>query len=341
MIGQEALAKILSQSGVLGVVNRFQTAQKYVKILAYHRVLDFTEKDYPYDVELISATPEQFDWQLSYLTKYFTMVTFADVDDFVVHGKPLPKNSVVMTFDDGFEDFHSNVFPQLKRYGVPATVFITTDAIGQDHSIWFEHVVLLIKANVGASIRLNNGAFVLDIEKNNQSVSKVLDYLKTIPNPLREEALVQLKSQLEHPDIRDEGSSKSRFNSRMLSWDMVKEMSDWGVEIGSHTCSHPVLSQLTEPEMFRELNQSKQVIEKQLGIEVKAIAYPVGGPTSISTQVFDLAKEIGYRFGLSYIDGVSKNYIDQRFCLHRIRVERYLSKALFSARLSLPSLFKY
>lgn len=337
MIGQETLAKILSQSGVLGAVNRFQVAQTYVKILAYHRVLDFTEKDYPFDVELISATPEQFDWQLSYLTKYFTLITFADVNDFVVHGKPMPKNPVVITFDDGFEDFYSNVFPQLKRYGVPATVFITTDAIGQDHSIWFDHVVLLIKANVGASIRLNDGAFVLDIERGNQSVSKVLDYLKTIPNPLREEALVQLGSQLVNPDAKGEGSA----NSRMLSWDMVKEMNDWGVEIGSHTCSHPVLSQLTKAEIFTELNQSKRVIERQLGRKVVAIAYPVGGPNSISTQVFELAQEVGYRFGLSYIDGVSKNYIDQRFCLRRIRVERYLSKALFSARLSLPSLFKY
>ncbi len=42
----------------------------------------------------------------------------------------MPRNGVVLTFDDGFQNFHDYAFPVLKRYGFPATVFLVADLLG-------------------------------------------------------------------------------------------------------------------------------------------------------------------------------------------------------------------
>lgn len=48
------------------------------------------------------------------------------------HDRPLPRRSVVLTFDDGCQNFRDYAFPVLQRYGFPATVFLVSGLIGKD-----------------------------------------------------------------------------------------------------------------------------------------------------------------------------------------------------------------
>jgi len=49
--------------------------------------------------------------------------------DFMVKNKPVPKKSVLITFDDGYEDNYTNAFPILKKYNFKATIFVITDFV--------------------------------------------------------------------------------------------------------------------------------------------------------------------------------------------------------------------
>jgi peptidoglycan/xylan/chitin deacetylase (PgdA/CDA1 family) len=78
-----------------------------------------------------------------------------------------------------------------------------------------------------------------------------------------------------------------------------------GMAIGSHTHSHHVLSQLDTNRQFEELSESRAILKKELGVEVDALAYPVGHRVSFSDQTQTIAAQVGYRVALSHHGGTN------------------------------------
>ena len=105
-------------------------------VLAYHRIADTgSEALAPYRV-----TPAAFEEQMRYLRDHgFTGITFDDWSQHVVHGASIPKNAVMITFDDGYRDFKDHAWPLLERYGFTATVFLVADLIGGTNTWDAEH----------------------------------------------------------------------------------------------------------------------------------------------------------------------------------------------------------
>lgn len=94
-----------------------------VPILMYHEISPRAET-----ASRLAVPPEAFAEQLGYLHDAgFETVTAGYLAQ-VLAGRPgrLPDRPVVLTFDDGFEDFHRKAMPLLDRYGYTATVFVTT-----------------------------------------------------------------------------------------------------------------------------------------------------------------------------------------------------------------------
>lgn len=79
-----------------------------------------------------------------------------------------------------------------------------------------------------------------------------------------------------------------------LSWGELGTLSGRGWEIGSHTCSHPHLTQLADDALDEELRRSKSVCEEQLGRPCDSIAYPYGDH---NLRVAEAARRAGYRAG--------------------------------------------
>lgn len=82
----------------------------------------------------------------------------------------------------------------------------------------------------------------------------------------------------------------------MLTWEQIKEMSDYGMEIGSHTCSHVLLGIESEATIKRELLLSKETIENNIGKEAISVSYPNG---SYSSLINKIAREVGYKCACS------------------------------------------
>jgi peptidoglycan/xylan/chitin deacetylase (PgdA/CDA1 family) len=76
-----------------------------------------------------------------------------------------------------------------------------------------------------------------------------------------------------------------------LDWSELRELHAAGWEIGSHTCSHPRLPQLTDEQLHRELRMSKQHIELELGSPCTSLAYPYG---AVNPRVEHAAARAGY-----------------------------------------------
>jgi peptidoglycan/xylan/chitin deacetylase (PgdA/CDA1 family) len=94
-----------------------------VPILMYHAVA----ADPPPATRRLSVAPASLERQLAYLADHgFHGLTFSDLAQAFRTGTAMPERTVVFTFDDGYADFAQEAFPLLRRYGFPATVFVTT-----------------------------------------------------------------------------------------------------------------------------------------------------------------------------------------------------------------------
>jgi peptidoglycan/xylan/chitin deacetylase (PgdA/CDA1 family) len=91
---------------------------------------------------------------------------------------------------------------------------------------------------------------------------------------------------------------RARFNREwqpaMMSWSQLCEMAAAGMEIGSHTCSHPHLPALDAAALRHELGASRATLEERLAIPVHSLAYPHGLHTP---HVLDEAEATGYAIG--------------------------------------------
>lgn len=101
-------------------------------ILMYHHVkpIDARLKKDSYGREL-TLPPAEFEWQLRYLlNRGFQTTTMADLALHIQGRKDLPPRSIILTFDDGYDDSYLFVFPLLRRYGLTGSFFITTGLVG-------------------------------------------------------------------------------------------------------------------------------------------------------------------------------------------------------------------
>lgn len=81
-------------------------------------------------------------------------------------------------------------------------------------------------------------------------------------------------------------------HERTLAWSQVRELDAAGVEIGSHSFSHPWLTRLSDRELAREITDSRHLLEDRLGKAVTSFAYPYG---DFDARVIDAVRNGGYR----------------------------------------------
>ncbi len=117
-----------------------------------------------------------------------------------------------------------------------------------------------------------------------------------------------------------------------MTWAQLKEMKDSGlIAVESHTLSHAYLPEVSEDVQRREITESKRVIEKVLGGEVKYFAYPVGGFTD---PVLKMAQEAGYAGACTTNRGFNRLNKDV-YALKRIRFSNKDNSArILSVKLS-------
>jgi peptidoglycan/xylan/chitin deacetylase (PgdA/CDA1 family) len=228
--------------------------RRKVTILSYHSIVDHDDPLRP-DIHKQHLPVNLFCKHLDYLQNNYSVISLADFVSAKRENRRLPNYSVVLTFEDGFQDFYTVAAGQLARRRLPATVFIITDRA----------------------------------------------YGRLPPN----------------------GES-------FLSWVQIQELATSGIEIGSHTCSHPRLPDLSPEDVRRELADSRSAILEQVQPAQVPLSYPHGRTTeSISL----LAQSIGYSCAITTALGPNDRYADISR-LNRTTIASDDDLATFAARVS-------
>jgi peptidoglycan/xylan/chitin deacetylase (PgdA/CDA1 family) len=204
-------------------------------------------------------------------------------------------NETVLSFDDGYKCHYKIVWPLLKHYGMPFTIFVSTGFLNQDRFFWVdlvEHWINRTKMDA-VSLVLPQGQRTWQCTNNREKVTAVIEIkkiLKRLRPVLRDEILEQLKDKTQVDD-----SPNSVENYWCMSWDDLIEMAhDPLVTVGSHSVNHEILSNLSLAEAEFEIFQSKQILEQKLRRSVISFAYPNGKPQDYNQPCIDILKSAGY-----------------------------------------------
>lgn len=103
----------------------------WLPVLAYHRVV---ERMPAVDPAGNCITARRFQEQMAWLRRAgFHTVDLVRVEAAIAEGRTLPRRSVVITFDDGYEDTYRIAWPIMRRYGLKGAVFVVAGAVGGDN----------------------------------------------------------------------------------------------------------------------------------------------------------------------------------------------------------------
>jgi|GEM_PF-2015681 len=288
---------------------------KKVSILRYHAVVPDSENYYT--SHAISLSPEEFEKHVRYFARKYNVVSLDEIIDHFKDKKPLPKNSVAFTFDDGYLD---NLLAAkiLHKYGAHGTFFIVTEAIGRESLLWLSEVTyLLLKTEIGSlSINAAGSADTLPLGNNRErwkAIRHLVKLIKSNNRDVRQEVRKQLLDQVGTPELLKD------VKDLMLTWDQVKEMVDMGMIIGSHTLSHLNLPNADPDDAVKEISEAKTVIEDRLGKPARHFSYPNSGPYAyFDERIRQYVVDAGYDSSCTSNNGFVDAESDA-FALERVR----------------------
>jgi peptidoglycan/xylan/chitin deacetylase (PgdA/CDA1 family) len=291
---QERYQVCISPTGKRPGISLARRRQASVRILCYHRINDEHNPFFP------AISTSSFERQMRFLASHYKVVSLAAAIEHLHGGAADPV--LVITFDDGYEDNYQNAFPILQRYGLPATVFLTTGSIDAQQPIWFSRMAHAFKTTDRQFVDLE-----IDIPRRFRMRTEEdrLDSNRQVFNLLRASSDSDRQYWYDRV-LRDLGVRDDRANpDRMLRWDQVRLMKAGGIDFGSHTVNHPFLSKVDPEQAGWEICESKRRIEEELELPVLHFAYPNGREVDLSAGNKELLRRAGYQAAVSTIWGTN------------------------------------
>ena len=303
------LSYILYYSGIIRIYSKIFPAK--TKILAYHSINTQSNS-----IQSMAQDVKNFEHQMRYLKDNFRVISLTDLCRLLKNGKGLPKNSVVITFDDGYRDNYLNAYPILKKYKIPTTLFLTTHPVETQEPLFFDALCYGIFTTLQKIVDLQ------DLGLSKYLLDKKILQLKAIKeiNDFSKQMTFQEKSRFLHiiSDRLKVDFEELKAMRLYLSWDEVMEMSRDGIEIGAHTKTHPQLASMPDEELRSEILDSRDIIEKRISKKVFSFAYPFGSAIDFNYRTKEVVKNAGFECACSLIRG--KGSVDL-FALNRIVVD--------------------
>jgi peptidoglycan/xylan/chitin deacetylase (PgdA/CDA1 family) len=241
-----------------------------------------------------------FQEQMEILAKEYVPVTVEEILKFVSGEKELSRKSVAMTFDEGFRDNYEIAAPVLKRVGVSAAFYIAVSSVEAEHPPWYcrlRYAFALTPKGCWPDSWENVTHSLMTPDRRKTAFRIASKRCAQLAGPRQEKALRAIENDLEMEPLKFS-------DCPMLTWEQIRGLHQAGHIVGSHSLTHPNLAYVGAEELRRELEQSKQKLEAELGKSTLHFSYP----SPILEPHYDErtvagSKEVGYRTAVTCTSG--------------------------------------
>ena len=283
-----------------------------INILYYHQILPKSVKDQVLNIHKV-MTVENFEKQMDFINKNYTLLNLNQVYDILHLKKKIPKRAVAITFDDGYRDNYQYAFPILKKYDIPATIFLTTDPIDRNESLWWDDLSWFLFHNqikvedLSDSFPQNIKSELIklsDVHKNDKikNILKIITYIDKFNHQNMMKVIDEIKGL-----SKSEDDYKNK-HTQFLTWEMIYEMQKTGlITFGVHSKSHPILTSLEKELIVNEIEYSKKRIEEQIANPVDIFCFPKG---CYNNQIKNILKDFRFKLAFTSVYGSNDHKTD-------------------------------
>lgn len=231
--------------------------------MVFHKIIPEYDSIWP------GIHPKLFEEMIFLLQKHYTVLP---LDDLNLKPEKDLRNACFITFDDGYKDYLDYAYPILKRNKVHSTVFVLPHDITNNGHIWTSTIIFFVKHYWFSEIR----DFFISHQQHINYADRFDDFSLNLTITKHLCQLKQIERQFIIEDLQKKFESDNRIiENELLSFDELRKLDKNYVTVSSHSLSHPSFILETDEHFIeREMTMSKQIIEKELGREVNAFAFP-------------------------------------------------------------------
>jgi len=306
-------------------------------IVMYHYVRDLVNSRYP---QIKGLDLNLFEKQIAFLQENFTFVCAEDLLEARLGGKILPENAIFLTFDDGYIDHYTNVFPLLKEKKIPAFFSMPGKILKEGKLLDVNKIhFILASAEKGAlreslfslmnyyrgteytfpknEVLYNEYAMEGRFDdKDTAFIKKMLQFV--LPETLRNKIVDALFR--EYISLSENAFSKELY----MSIEQVRLMKSEGMHFGIHGYDHYWLGEMNKEEMIHDVERALDVFDDVLDRKEWIMCYPYG---SYSKETLDFLATTNCAIGLTTKVAVAKISEDNWLTLPRLDTNDYPPKS--------------
>lgn len=220
----------------------------------------------------------------------FQFISTDQLCDILENKKEFPASSVIATVDDGWKENKQCIIEVAEKYNIPVTIFVTTKPVETGEAFWWSY------AEKGLKKKLTEFT---------------VNELKQFSNKKRLIEINNIKKVL-------------NLNREALTIKELKELSKLNnITFGSHTITHPILTQCSDAISMYELSDSKRILTDWIDKTIKYFAYPNG---SYTDREIIYLKKCGYKMSFTTMPDYIRKTIDCVYEIPRFDIIENVSK---------------
>lgn len=240
--------------------------------------------------------PEQFVRWIGLLITHLRLVTLDELLHRHERRQSLER-LLVITFDDGSADTCEPIASICEQRHWPITIYAISSVTRSRGTLWFAEWPALLQRAAGTRIELDGR--VLDLTGRRvaaESSRAVNRWLRTLPG---EQALRTVERLRARAGLSCEAGAPAPFIDEQF---LRRYANSAWISVGSHTVDHQSLSVQGDDELWRQLTESRAVLEEITGRPVVHFCYPYGNPDAIGARAPRLAEQV-YRSAVTMVRG--------------------------------------
>lgn len=263
-----------------------------------------------------------FGEQLAYLSAHYRLVSLSTLADYLSRDERLPRGLAAIAIDDGYRDAYEIAYPILREYNAPATLFVVTQFVDRKIWLWTDKLrYIAIRARrKNLRITINNRALSLNLDgfsSRMEAAGEINSALKLADDDVKDASIIRVASAL---GVESPALPPAEFGP--VTWDQAREMDVNGVQIGSHTSTHPILPRVSGERLRAELIDSRARLELMLNRKVDLFCYPNG---DYDERVSSAVAAAGYRCAVTVEPGLNGKHSDL-LRLRRVHTDNNFSR---------------
>lgn len=274
------------------------------KILLFHGVIKKNKfKIRNYNSKHILET--KFFKILKALKKKHFFLSMEEICYSLQNKQKLPKNSLCVTFDDGFENNFSVAAPILDNLKIPTTFYFSTDFIEKNSISWIDKLEYCLENKIQGEIILPWQKKKVIFNNRKTKINLLKNIRRNIKNNLKFDINSFVKSFFFQLNEKEPTSLDSHIDKK-INWTQVKKLNNNELfTIGGHSHNHVSLGSLSDKNVNYELEKSFSLFKDRINLKLRHYSYPEGRKIDFNYKIIKKLKDRGILACPTAIDGIN------------------------------------